>query len=103
MVICQGSNLPLIIEFPEDMSEIQKLSILLYTKEKESRTLKEWTQSTVTIEGNTITAELTQKETNGFPAGACYLEAKWIDKNGYTCFSEVESISVVYRHNKTIL
>lgn len=96
----QGSNAPIILTFDEDASCFSDLSVLL---SHGGRKLKHWTMAELQIDGNVVTAPLTQEETMGFLEGECTIEVKWLDSEGGTQFAEVVRDTIVGRRDKTLL
>lgn len=96
--IIQGSNEPITIDFPEDVSNARKIEVHLYN---ELRKLKHWSKEELLISESTVIAPLTENETMNFPNSSAKLEVKWKDANGNNKFSEIVSINIVSRKDKT--
>lgn len=103
-MIIQGSNLPLMLYFTEDISAITALEVGLYCREDCSE-LKHWSLMDVDImdDGHSIACPLTQQETLHFPAGKCFIETKWLDEDDNTFFAKDMITNVIKKHDKTIM
>lgn len=99
-MIIQGTNIPIIFTFLDDMSDIQDIEISLYI---ETRELKHWSMCNVIIDNEIIIAPLTQAESILFPAGKCFIEVKWMDRDGKVNFARNLTNTIVERHDKTVM
>lgn len=91
-MIIQGSNLPIIIPFEEDTSDIKDLSVSLFGENKRGDAnvlLKHWGKDDVVIEEGSIIAPMSEGDTLGFIPGVAVLEAKWLsqDDNIYPLYT----------------
>lgn len=99
-MIIQGTNIPLIFTFSDDMTDIKDIEISLYTEAKE---LKHWSMCNIDIDNEIIIAPLTQAESILFPAGKCFIEVKWMDRDGKVNFAKNLTNIIVERHDKTVM
>jgi len=99
-MIIQSSNEPIIIKFSEDMTQIP-MRITLW--DNTNNKLKEWTNSDLIIENDTVTAPLKQEETAEFPKCMAKLEIKWLDSDKITKFSKKITIEITDRNDKTVM
>lgn len=78
-MIVQGSNEPIVLEFPEDMTNVQDFSAVLLLKHSKIEQ-KTWRKGNddVTINENVVTLGLTQEETMDFSFGNATLQIKWM-------------------------
>ena len=105
-MIIQGSNLPITISFDEDMSNIKDWSMSLFGENKRGEAdilLKHWGIEDVDIDGETISAPLTESETLGFIPGVAVLEIKWLSDEDTIYQSETYRIRICGRQDKTLL
>lgn len=105
-MIIQGSNLPIIIPFDEDISDIKDLSVSLFGENKRgdaNMLLKHWDIDDIVIEEGSITVPLSESDTLGFIPGVAVLEAKWLsqDDNIYPLYTS--RIRICGRQDKTLL
>ena len=99
-MIIQGSNLPIVIEFDEEVENIPALEIGLYHGDDE---LKHWSKNNLIIDGSVISAPLKQSETINFPADSVMIEIKWLDSDGITWFADTIKSRVMSRRDRTIM
>lgn len=107
-MIVQGTNIAMTFEFPESVSSVMDMEILLYTAAGER--LKRWSIEpelsssnqllSVSEDGMKVYAPLTQEETSSFPAGECFIEIKWLTEIGETVFASPISETVVARKDR---
>lgn len=74
LTIVQGGDVPIVLEFSEDMEDVSALSFVLYQYGKPK---KSWSKDDVEIDGNYISLPLTEAETLSLSRGFCELETKW--------------------------
>lgn len=104
-MIVQGTNIAMTFEFPESVSSVMDMEVLLYTASGEQ--LKRWSIEpelsssgqllSVSEDGMKVYAPLTQEETSNFPAGECFIEIKWLTEIGETVFASPISETIVAR------
>ena len=99
-MIIQGSNLPIVVKFNRDVSGIESIEIHMYTPDGEE--LKHWSRGDVYINGNIVSAPITQEESMAFEPGTFVLEVKWLE-NGATHFTHRIRDTIVDRTDKTIM
>lgn len=99
-MIIQGTNIPLVITFDEDVSSCEALVITLWRRDRVK--LKQWNMSDVTIEADVVTLPISQEESAAWPEGYNMLEAKGLDENGYTIFWEEAPVMIEGRRDKDI-
>lgn len=100
MAIIQGSNLPIIIRFSENVPTHTEFEVSLGIAGKE---VKHWSEDDLVISGKDVKAPLTQEETLDLPAGGCTIEAKWLNSAGDTDFIEPIRDKIVARTDRTIM
>ncbi len=98
-MIIQGTNIPLVVTFDADVSEIPALLITLWHRGTE---LKRWIKTDVDINVDKVTLPLTEEETAAFPEGYATLMAKGLDEYGLTVFWEEMPVLVEARKDKGI-
>ena len=101
-MIIQGSNLPIVITFDEDMSSLVDWSMSLFMEDKrtkEQTLLHHWGLHDITIDGVTISAPLTEEETMSFPVGVATLEIKWLTQDEIIFHSDVIRIRIAGRND----
>ena len=104
-MIVQGTNISMTFEFPESISSVMDMEVLLYTASGEQ--LKRWSIEpelsssgqllSVSEDGMRVYAPLTQEETSNFPAGECFIEIKWLTEIGETVFATPISETIIAR------
>lgn len=72
--IKQGTNSPIIIVYPDDVSDSTDLHVGLY--DARGNELIHWTKETLVINGNEVRCPLEQYQTMDLPPGAVCLESK---------------------------
>lgn len=107
-MIVQGTNIAMTFEFPESMSSVTDMEILLYTAYGEH--LKRWSLEpelvgtnqllSISEDGMKVYAPLEQEETSEFPVGECFIEIKWLTKAGETVFASPISETVIGRNDR---
>lgn len=107
-MIIQGTNIAMTFEFPESVSSMRDMEILLYTASGE--VLKRWGVEaelnnsnqllSISADGMEIYAPLSQEETSKFPAGECFIDIKWLTYWGETVFASPISETIVSRHDR---
>lgn len=100
-MIIQGTNVPITLTFPVDVSGAKEIEISL--SEENGKELKHWNKESLTVEGNTVYCNLTQEETILFPACRCRIEIKWLDEYGTSNFADVIYDRISYRADKTVM
>lgn len=99
-MIIKSSNKPLEITFTEDLTNITVLRITLWN---DDTLLKLWTKNDIVINGDKITAPLTQEETASFPEGKAILEIKWLDSENNTEFANKASVKIMERKDLEVM
>ena len=107
-MIVQGTNISMTFEFPESISSVMDMEVLLYTASGEQ--LKRWSIEpelsssgqllSVSEDGMRVYAPLTQEETSNFPAGECFIEIKWLTEIGETVFAAPISETIIARKDR---
>lgn len=100
-MILQGSNLPILIIFDDDLDDVADMVVSLWRRKGQE--LKRWETNDLAIEGNTVTLPITEAETAALPEGYNTLEVKGLDENGYTIFWEDVQVLVGDRKDKGIM
>lgn len=101
-MIIQGSNLPIVITFNEDMSSLVDWSMSLFMEDKRTKThtlLHHWGLNDVIIDGAVISGPLTEEETMNFPVGVATLEMKWLTPDDTIFHSDVIRIRISERND----
>lgn len=98
--IIQGSNDPIIIEMDEDISDIEKISVGLYSS---STRVKQWDIDDIGIESTVMSCPLTQTETAALTGISYTLSVKMYDSNDKVLFFDEESVRIVPRKDKAII
>lgn len=101
-MIIQGSNLPIIITFDEDMSSLVDWSMSLFMENKrtkEQTLLRHWGLHDIAIDGATVSAPLTEEETVEFPVGVATLEMKWLTQDETIFHSDIIRIRIAERND----
>lgn len=99
-MLIQGTNSPLVIQFDQDVSTMDKLVISLWSLTGEM--IKEWDLDELTIEGDTAICPLTEAETKTYPSTIVTIEAKGIDSDGDMVFWDQMDVKMVKRRDKVI-
>ena len=97
-MIIQGTNEPIVLDFPYDMTKMQAFSAVLVLK-RNNREMKRWTKDDLIVgdvltdeEGNVstlVSLPMTESETLGFDYGVAILQFRWLmDGDIYTAESE---------------
>lgn len=100
-MIIQGTNVPVILNFPVSLSGAKEVEVSLTTVG--GKELKHWSRDSLTIDGSTVCCGLTQEETITFPVGECRIEIKWLDESGQTNFANVIRDRIAFRSDRTIM
>lgn len=98
--IIQGSNIPIVLEFENDMATASKIEASLNNGDAE---LKHWSIDDVEIEDNLISLPLYESETMDFEGGTVRLEVKILDADDIIIFYNEIKLKVVSRFDKTRL
>jgi len=98
-MIIQGSNVPITLTLDADVSEIPALVATLWN---DSKMVKKWVKTDMTIDGNSINLPLTQAETAQMSASKHIISIKGLDSDGTTLFWDEAVIAVVGRRDKNI-
>ena len=96
--LIQGDNKPIILEFDENIANIEQISAVLYGEKKE---YKRWDEKSVVIENNKIQLPLSQEETMAIDSDYIKLEIKLVS-NGMIEFFEIIQMCVRKRKDKTV-
>ena len=97
-MIIQGSNLPIVVTFDEEVSELTKIVGSLWAGKNK---LKQWDTEDILVDGHTATFPLDEDETKTFPSGTVTFEIKGVD-DGQTVFWEKEKLKVLERNDRNI-
>ena len=100
-MIVQGSNLPVVVRFNRDVSDIPALEVHMFTPDGD--VLKHWSLTDVQIDRELVKAPLTQAETLAFEEGTFILEVKWLDADGKTHFTHRIRDKIVERNDTTLM
>lgn len=98
-MIIQGSNVPITLTLDTDVSTIPTLVATLWS---DSKMIKKWEKSEMTIDSNRISLPLTQPETSAMSATKHIIDIKGLDSDGTTLFWDEAVIAVVGRRDKNI-
>lgn len=102
IVINQGGNTPIVLEFDTDIESCcDKVSIFL--AKADGSQIDHWSKSDVEIDGNVLTIPLYEQRTILYPAGLAYLCVKILDTDGIIVFYNDIICSIANRHDKTLL
>ena len=96
--LIQGDNKPIVLEFNENMANIEQISAVLYGEKKE---YKRWDEKTALIENDKIQLPLSQEETIAIDSDYIKLEIKLVS-NGTIEFFEIIQMCVRKRKDKTV-
>ena len=96
--IIQGDNKPIVLEFDESIAGMEQFSAMLYS---DSQIYRQWEISDITIDGNTISLPLTQKETLAIQSRYVDLEVKFL-ADGDIEFFDVIRLYVKQRRDGTV-
>lgn len=96
--LIQGDNKPIVLEFDENMANIEQISAVLYGEKKE---YKRWDEKTAVIENDKIQLPLSQEETIAIDSDYIKLEIKLVS-NGMIEFFEIIQMCVRKRKDKTV-
>ena len=96
--LIQGDNKPIILEFDENIANIEQISAVLYGEKKE---YKRWDEKSVVIENDKIQLPLSQEETIAIDSDYIKLEIKLVS-NGTIEFFEIIQMCVRKRKDKTV-
>lgn len=96
--IIQGDNKPIVLEFDESIAGMEQFSAMLYS---DSQTYRHWEISDITIDGNTLSLPLTQKETLAIQSRYVSLEVKFL-ADGNIEFFDVIRLCVKDRRDRTV-
>ncbi len=99
-MIIQGTNIPILIEFYDDLSDVAELLVTLWRRN--GTELKRWTTEDMIIEGDTATLPITEEESAALPEGYNTMEIKGLDDNGNTIFWESAQVLIEGRRDKLI-
>lgn len=99
-MLIQGTNSPLVIQFDQDVSTMDKLVISLWSLTGEM--IKEWDLDELTIEGDTAICPMAEAETKTYPNTIVTIEAKGIDSDGDMVFWDQMDVMMVKRRDKVI-
>ena len=100
-MIIQGTNIPIKIEFFDDLSDVAELLVTLWRRN--GTELKRWTTEELFIEGDTVILPVTEEESAIWPEGYNTMEIKGLDENGSTIFWESEQVLIEGRRDKRIM
>lgn len=98
-MLYQGTNIPLVIEFDENASNLEDICVSLFDKRKNE--LKHWSKDELVFDGKYVSCAITQDESSDFVCGACTVEIKWLH-DGYTKFAVAKDYIVPF-DNKCVL
>lgn len=101
MHIIQGSNLPVIVEFDSNVSNLVDIHVAIFNTSSE--TVKHWNKEDIVIDDNLAVCPLTQEETLSFVPGQCTLEVKWMEIDGYVYLSSIIPLTILPRNDKHII
>lgn len=104
MGIIQGSNVPIVIEFDENIENLPVIIITLWCDEMIYRgdPLKMWNKEDITVSNNMAVCPITEDETAKLPAAPLVMEVKGLDENGKTVFWKEYEVDVVARRDRNI-
>lgn len=104
LVIFQGGNDPVMLQFPEDVSGYPDIHIILIDPGKEI--WKHWEKTDLTFDsgdGSVVYAPLDQGETMSFPVTTLTLQARAYDTNGSVHNYSKLQYRVIERNDRHIL
>lgn len=96
--LIQGDNKPIILEFDENIANIEQISAVLYGDQKE---YKRWDEKSAMMENDEIQLPLSQKETIAIDSDYVKLEIKLVS-NGIIEFFEIIPIRIRKRKDETV-
>lgn len=99
MAIIQGSNLPLICNFPIDIESINIVEIGLY--DDKGNKIKHWSRNSWRKEDNSIICPLGETETLNFKPCLATVEVKYVDEDYNVQFFRPVKIAIVKRLDDT--
>lgn len=104
LVIIQGSNNPLVIQFDAIVDNIPVLVVTLWDDLPGicSSPIKTWRLEDMTVSGKTAVCPITEEETGRLSKNRLVLEAKGLDEAGNTIFWDDFPINVKPRRDRTI-
>lgn len=97
-IIIQGSNVPIVVTFDDDVSSLEKIAASLWYGKT---LLKEWEDNDITVDEDTATFPLDEDETKEFQSGMVTFELKGVNQ-GVTVFWKKAKLKVIERHDKVI-
>jgi hypothetical protein len=100
ILIIQGTNKPILIDFGQDMSWLKQIEIGLYVSSNELTT---WDINSVKIREGIVECPQTQEQTINYRTGNCVILVKWIGQDGYTQFAQKINDIIVEWDNKNIM
>ena len=96
--LIQGDNKPIILEFDENIANIEQISAVLYGDQKE---YKRWDEKSAVMENDEIQLPLSQEETIAIDSDYVKLEIKLVS-NGIIEFFEIIPIRIRKRKDETV-
>lgn len=96
--LIQGDNKPIILEFDENIANIEQISAVLYGDQKE---YKRWDEKSAVMENDEIQLPLSQEETIAIDSDYVKLEIKLVS-NGIIEFFEIIPIRIRKREDETV-
>lgn len=106
MVIIQGSNNPIVVNFDRDISQCPSVEVGLYLPKAHGYlTLKEWHKADISFNENEAYIELplSQEETLSFPSGKISLEIKALDSDNSVVVFDTILGRVEERNNEVVM
>lgn len=102
MVINQGGNAPIILEFDTDIESCcDKISVLL--AKIDGSQIDHWSKNDVEIDEKFLTIPLEEQKTILYPAGLAYLSVKVLDTDGNIVFYNDILCHIANKRDKTPL
>ena len=99
-MIYQGSQTLITIKCDKDLTNVQDIKVLIYSKRKK---LKELVKQDIQINRNIVSFILTQQDTLSFEVGIVNIELKYLDSNGLIELSDIKTMSVEARRDSRLL
>lgn len=96
--LIQGDNKPIILEFDENIANIEQISAVLYGDQKE---YKRWDKKSAVMKNDEIQLPLSQEETIAIDSDYVKLEIKLVS-NGIIEFFEIIPIRIRKRKDETV-
>ena len=85
ILIIQGTNKPILIDFGQDMSWLKQIEVGLYVGTNELAT---WDIDSVKIKEGIVECPQSQEQTVSYQTGNCKILVKWLGQDNYTQFAQ---------------